>query len=133
VTAAAVRPSLIVTVLAAAACHATAPTVRLKPDTTDVSPNPARSASPALTSLRHDLDAILDAPALAHSYWGVSVQSLRSGETLYERNARRLLMPASNMKIVTLAAAAERLGWDFTTRPGSSPPGRSTTACCAAT
>ena len=24
------------------------------------------------------------------------------------------MMPASNMKIVTLAAAAERLGWDYT-------------------
>src|SRR4030095_10424419 len=39
---------------------------------------------------------------------------LTSGETLYERNARRLLMPASNMKIVTRAAAAEKLGWDYT-------------------
>jgi D-alanyl-D-alanine carboxypeptidase/D-alanyl-D-alanine-endopeptidase (penicillin-binding protein 4) len=29
-------------------------------------------------------------------------------------NARKLLMPASNMKIVTLAAAAAQLGWDYT-------------------
>ena len=28
-------------------------------------------------------------------------------------NANKLMMPASNMKIVTLAAAAEKLGWDF--------------------
>ena len=32
---------------------------------------------------------------------------------LYQRNANLLLHPASNMKLVTLAAAAERLGWDF--------------------
>ena len=57
---------------------------------------------------------MIDTPALGHSYWGVVVKSLRGGETLYERNPRRLLMPASNMKIVTLAAAAERLGWDYT-------------------
>ena len=98
------------TIVAAAACHhaispgsgsATPTTVRLKPDTT-------------IENLRRDIDALIDAPALARSYWGVLVKSLRSGETLYERNARRLLMPASNMKIVTLAAAAERLGWNYT-------------------
>ena len=79
----------------------TPPTVRLKPDTT-------------IEHLRHDIDALIDAPALAHGYWGILVKSLRGGETLYERNSRRLLMPASNMKVVTLAAAAERLGWDYT-------------------
>jgi serine-type D-Ala-D-Ala carboxypeptidase/endopeptidase (penicillin-binding protein 4) len=59
------------------------------------------------------VDAILDDPALAHGYWGVLVKSLKTDDTLYERNARKLLVPASNMKIVTLAAAAERLGWDY--------------------
>jgi D-alanyl-D-alanine carboxypeptidase/D-alanyl-D-alanine-endopeptidase (penicillin-binding protein 4) len=33
---------------------------------------------------------------------------------LYERSSKKLLMPASNMKIVTLAAAADALGWDYT-------------------
>jgi len=32
---------------------------------------------------------------------------------LYARNSDRHVMPASNMKLVTLAVAAERLGWDF--------------------
>jgi D-alanyl-D-alanine carboxypeptidase/D-alanyl-D-alanine-endopeptidase (penicillin-binding protein 4) len=91
--------------LATAACHASltpapAPSpVRLKPDTADV--------------LKRDLDRILSEPALEHSYWGVQVASLKTGETLYALNARKLMMPASNMKVVTLAAAAERLGWDF--------------------
>ena len=37
---------------------------------------------------------------------------------IFERNPRLLVMPASTMKVVTLAVAAERLGWDarFTTR-----------------
>jgi len=39
---------------------------------------------------------------------------LKSDETLYSVNAKRLMMPASNMKIVTLAAAADRLGWAYT-------------------
>ena len=44
--------------------------------------------------------------------WGVQVKSLETGRLLYGHNARKLMMPASNMKIVTLAAAAETLGWD---------------------
>jgi D-alanyl-D-alanine carboxypeptidase/D-alanyl-D-alanine-endopeptidase (penicillin-binding protein 4) len=69
---------------------------------------------PAAASLAHDLDAILDAPPLQRSYWGVMVRSLATGRTLYARNGGRLLMPASNLKIVTLAAAADRLGWSYT-------------------
>ena len=45
--------------------------------------------------------------------WGVEVKSLDTGRVLYALNARKLMMPASNMKIVTLAAAAETLGWDY--------------------
>ena len=41
-------------------------------------------------------------------------KSLATGETLYARNPRTLLLPASSMKIVTLAAIAERHGWDHT-------------------
>lgn len=38
---------------------------------------------------------------------------MATGEHLYSLNAGRWMMPASNMKIVTLAAAAETLGWDY--------------------
>src|SRR5580765_3733733 len=76
--------------------------------------HPAPPAPPALPALVRDIDALLAAPALAHGYWGVLVTSLKTGETLYALNAKRLMMPASNMKIVTLAAAAERLGWNYT-------------------
>jgi D-alanyl-D-alanine carboxypeptidase/D-alanyl-D-alanine-endopeptidase (penicillin-binding protein 4) len=81
------------------------------------SPRPATAArlSP-VQRLQHDIDDILAAPALEHSIWGVLVTSLAKpgdDETLYSVHARTLLMPASNMKIVTLAATAARLGWDF--------------------
>ena len=54
---------------------------------------------------------------MAHAQWGVVVRSLDRRERLYERNPHKLMMPASNMKIVTTAAAAHVLGWDarFTT------------------
>lgn len=64
--------------------------------------------------LVRDIDALLAAPALEHGYWGVLIRSLKNDETLYSVNAKRLMMPASNMKIVTLAAAADRLGWNYT-------------------
>jgi serine-type D-Ala-D-Ala carboxypeptidase/endopeptidase (penicillin-binding protein 4) len=74
---------------------------------------PARPLTPPRVTLQHDIDAVLAPPVLAHSSWGVLVKSLKTDETLYALNAGKLMMPASNMKIVTLAAAAEQLGWDF--------------------
>jgi D-alanyl-D-alanine carboxypeptidase/D-alanyl-D-alanine-endopeptidase (penicillin-binding protein 4) len=69
------------------------------------------AASP--TPLQHDIDALLARPELAHGSWGVLVRSLKTNETLYAVNARKLMLPASNMKIVTLAAAAQKLGWSY--------------------
>ena len=74
---------------------------------------PARPAPPAPVTLQRDVDAVLAQPQLARGSWGVLVKSLKTGETLYTLNAGKLMMPASNMKIVTLAAAAETLGWDY--------------------
>ena len=42
-----------------------------------------------------------------------SLRIMNDGETIFSLNANKYVMPASNMKIVTLAAAAERLGWDY--------------------
>ena len=39
--------------------------------------------------------------------------SLTANDTLYTVNPGKLLMPASALKVVTLAAAADRLGWDY--------------------
>ena len=71
----------------------------------------------AAAGLRRDLEAVFAAPIMAQANWGVVVRSLSTGEILYERNPDKLMVPASNMKIVTLAAAARVLGWDarFTT------------------
>jgi D-alanyl-D-alanine carboxypeptidase/D-alanyl-D-alanine-endopeptidase (penicillin-binding protein 4) len=66
--------------------------------------------APATTA---DLDALLENPVLARALVGVRIESLRTGQVLYERNGARHVVPASNMKLVTLAVAAERLGWDF--------------------
>ena len=61
---------------------------------------------------------------MARGVWGVDIRSLDTGEPLFELNAGRLMMPASNMKILTVAAAADALGWDyvFTTTLETSAP-----------
>jgi len=63
-------------------------------------------------AVARQLDQIFAAPITDHAIWAVEVKSLDTGRVWYARNPRTLVMPASNMKIVTLAAAAETLGWD---------------------
>lgn len=62
--------------------------------------------------LTERLDRILDAAELQPSLWGVYVQDLQSGEVLYERNAALPLMPASNQKLLTMAAVLALHGPD---------------------
>jgi len=70
-------------------------------------------APPARTSLVDDLDRIFSDPVFTRALVGVRVESLSTGEVIYTRESARHVMPASNMKLVTLSVAAERLGWDF--------------------
>ena len=73
----------------------------------------SQPAAQSVVQLQQDIDSTLAQPVLERATWGIVVRSLASGETLYSLNPHRLLTPASNMKIVTLAAAADRLGWNF--------------------
>jgi D-alanyl-D-alanine carboxypeptidase/D-alanyl-D-alanine-endopeptidase (penicillin-binding protein 4) len=77
-------------------------------------PRPLVPPRPGVKALRTDLASCFQAQAFQNAVWGVLVKSLGTGETLYSLNPGTLLMPASNMKVVTMAAAAERLGWDYT-------------------
>jgi D-alanyl-D-alanine carboxypeptidase/D-alanyl-D-alanine-endopeptidase (penicillin-binding protein 4) len=66
------------------------------------------------STLESDLDHIFVDPVLARALMGVRVDSLSSGETIYARNSNKLVVPASNMKLLTMSVAATTLGWDFT-------------------
>ena len=70
------------------------------------------SARQVQEGLAADLDRIFAAPALTRALVGIHIESLGSGRVLYSRDAQKLVVPASNMKILTMAAAADRLGWD---------------------
>jgi D-alanyl-D-alanine carboxypeptidase/D-alanyl-D-alanine-endopeptidase (penicillin-binding protein 4) len=52
-------------------------------------------------------------PGVQRGVWGVAVHSLDRDERLFELNARTLLVPASAAKIVSVATAAEAVGWDY--------------------
>jgi serine-type D-Ala-D-Ala carboxypeptidase/endopeptidase (penicillin-binding protein 4) len=75
-------------------------------------------ASPAgaftnLATLRSNLTAHLDQPRFAAAAWGVKIIWADTGETVFERDAHKLLKPASNAKLYTAALALERLGPEF--------------------
>jgi serine-type D-Ala-D-Ala carboxypeptidase/endopeptidase (penicillin-binding protein 4) len=59
------------------------------------------------------VDSALAGPDFARASWGVVIQSLDNDQVLYRRNAERLFLPASNLKLLTAAAALVRLGPDF--------------------
>jgi serine-type D-Ala-D-Ala carboxypeptidase/endopeptidase (penicillin-binding protein 4) len=69
--------------------------------------------SPPVESLQKDLAAIFQAPEFERSVWSVLVRPASSGDNLFSLNASKLVMPGSTMKILTLAAAADQLGWDY--------------------
>jgi len=64
-------------------------------------------------SLQAEIDALLDVEWLRYGYCGVVVRDLQSGETLYRRDAERMLIPASNMKLIVTAAALHLLNPDY--------------------
>ena len=74
---------------------------------------PAGTAdSPGNPHLARRLDRLLAASGIGPAIWGMEVRALDRDERLYARNPDVLLTPASTMKLVTLAATAERLGWE---------------------
>lgn len=105
------RPLALALVLGASACRGT-PASAVSPRPTLLAPQSA--ALTPVAQLQHDIDSIVAAPTLGHGFWGICAKAVAGGDVLYAANADRLLMPASTLKIVTLAAAAERLGWDYT-------------------
>jgi D-alanyl-D-alanine carboxypeptidase/D-alanyl-D-alanine-endopeptidase (penicillin-binding protein 4) len=74
---------------------------------------PAASPSPAITRLRDDVLTLTRRAGVERAAWGVVVHSLDRNERLVDLNPHALLVPASTAKLVTVATAAEAVGWDY--------------------
>ena len=86
------------------ACATTRP-----PHSADAGPPPPGTHH----ALADRLTALLEGAETEQALWAVFVRSLDTGDVLFAHHGDRLMMPASTMKIITLAVAAERLGWDY--------------------
>lgn len=66
--------------------------------------------------LREKIDAVLSGKSAPAGHVGVRVIEVDTGKVLYSARAEELFVPASNMKLLTTAAALGRLGPNFTFR-----------------
>lgn len=74
----------------------------------------AQAAPPKTTAeLQTRISEILAKPELAPAVVGVKITSLDTGRVLFQENATKLLRPASNMKLYTVAAALDKLSPDY--------------------
>ncbi len=58
-------------------------------------------------------EQLLDSGTVGQGEWGALVIDAQTGETLYQRNAEKFFVPASNMKLLTTAFALATLGSDY--------------------
>jgi len=101
------------------------PTPLAQPSPSPVAPVANPQASPAvvqpktsiptktLTELQSRISEVLAKPELSAAMVGIKVTSLDTGRVLFEENSAKLLRPASNMKLYTVATALDRLSPDF--------------------
>jgi D-alanyl-D-alanine carboxypeptidase/D-alanyl-D-alanine-endopeptidase (penicillin-binding protein 4) len=80
------------------------------PSTPATSPAAPTDVRAALTTF---VDSLVSVSDFRSAHWGVLIVDPGRGETLYSRNADKLFLPASNMKIVTGAVAVAQLGPEF--------------------
>jgi len=67
----------------------------------------------ALRGLQQELAAAFDNPSVSALWAGAGAVVRQRGKCSSSAMAHTLVMPASNMKLVTMSVAAARLGWDF--------------------
>lgn len=59
------------------------------------------------------IDKIINRPEFERSRWGIEIQTLATGTSLYSLNGNMFFTPASSLKLLTSAAALLELGTDY--------------------
>ena len=115
----ALRPGIRRAGTALLALAAIVPLAAQAPRTGNVAASRAYATSaPANARLAARIDSVLARPQLARAHWGIEVRDASTGQTLYSRNAGRLFIPASNLKLIVSATAAHHLDPDYRFRTG---------------
>jgi D-alanyl-D-alanine carboxypeptidase/D-alanyl-D-alanine-endopeptidase (penicillin-binding protein 4) len=76
------------------------------------------AGSIALASVSSRINSVIYRKDLKSVDFGIKVIEAASGDVVYERNSQKQLIPASNMKIITSAAALDMLGADYEFQTG---------------
>ena len=126
--------SIVATLVACAVViSACAPATRIVPPVTTVSsvdtagPPAATPVADARLAIARAADSAFHDPKFRTAMWAALIVDPATGDTLYSLNPRKLVMPASNMKVITGAVALHQLGPDFrfrTTFAARCPQGR---------
>jgi D-alanyl-D-alanine carboxypeptidase/D-alanyl-D-alanine-endopeptidase (penicillin-binding protein 4) len=73
----------------------------------------AQEARAAQARFARRVDEVLGSEAVRRGEWGVEVMDAATGDVLYERDADKYFVPASNMKLLTTALALDKLGVEY--------------------
>ncbi len=85
-----------------------------KPTATPIAtPTPTPVPTQTLADLQSKIRLALSRPELRRGSVGIKIASMATGKVIFEENAEKYFMPASNMKSFTVAAAIEKLSPEF--------------------
>ncbi len=73
----------------------------------------ATNAAAAKSRFAKRVDTLLGAGPTSKGEWGLLIADAETGESLYDQNAAKYFVPASNMKLFTTALALDKLGPEF--------------------
>ena len=104
-----------------------APPVAVVPSVDSAPPVVVAPEVAARLAIARTADSVFHDPQFRTAMWGALIVDPATGDTLYSLNPRKLVMPASNMKVLTGTVALHLLGPDFrfrTTFAARCPPSR---------
>jgi len=68
------------------------------------------------TEVEPAINTIVNRPQFQRSRWGILIETLTPGTTLYHRDSQYYFIPASTVKLLTTAATLQKLGANFRIR-----------------